>query len=423
MFIPAQTPDLQQPLTQLLETKPVQPVTAVPGIPEDAQHLDSRVALQWAQPVLQGEKGQAARTALAVPLAVQIVKPLNIKGFEPQGPDPDALLNGEVHPMLEEGLASWINFVLNKQETSFRTQVFRELSSQFIALPNQNKDLKGSPLEPAELETAKAAKAAKASIATDSSISIQPQESIQVGAKTEHGELDAVWPQAKPVAIKTESAVMQNLVNLYKDLSSSDIFAAQRLSEAWLPRPTKKHGEAEPNSQTQQSANDEVLLKHVSQISGFIDKPEEFKSLAQPVSEPSMAQLTKWVAALEPDSDYSQQAAHMLTQGQMMWQSELAPGIPMRIVREDAWRNAANKPAQLEKGAMLKVEVELPNLGRIRITGSQWGQDLSIQVAHTANSQDQWASVGPSLLQDLQTSGISDVRLESLAADPEVPNG
>ena len=84
MFIPAQTPDLQLPLTQLLETKPVVPVTAVPGIPEDAQHLDSRVALQWAQPVLPGEKGQAARNALAIPLAVQLINPLAIKGFEPQ---------------------------------------------------------------------------------------------------------------------------------------------------------------------------------------------------------------------------------------------------------------------------------------------------------------------------------------------------
>ena len=121
MFVPAQTPDLQKPLTQLLETKPVVPVTAVPGIPENAQNLDSRVALQWAQPVLPGEKGHSARTPLAVPLAVQTVKSLNIKGFEPHGPDPDALLKGEVHPMLEEGLASWINSVVSKSVPNFRT--------------------------------------------------------------------------------------------------------------------------------------------------------------------------------------------------------------------------------------------------------------------------------------------------------------
>jgi hypothetical protein len=150
---------------------------------------------------------------------------------------------------------------------------------------------------------------------------------------------------------------------------------------------------------------------------------ETFKSLTQPAAETSMPQLTKWVAALEPDSEPAQQAAHMLTQGQMVWQSELAPGIPMRLVREDAWRNAAHKPAHLEKGAMLKVEVDLPNLGRIRITGSQWGQDLSLQIAHAANAQDRWTSVSPSLLQDLQASGITDIRFETLANDAEVSNG
>jgi hypothetical protein len=419
MFIPSQTPDLQQPLTQRLETKPVQPVTAVAGVPEDAQNIDSRIALQWAQPVLQAEKGQSARTALVVPLAVQIVKPLNIKGFEPQGPDPDALLKGEVHPMLAEGLASWINFVLNKPVPSFRTPHFRELSPQAQALPNQNKEIKGSLSEPTELQTSKAAPSAS----TEVSVSLEPPDAIQVGAKFEPAELDAIAPQLKEAAQKNKSEVMQNLLNLYKDLSSSDIFAAQRLSEAWLPRPTKTYAEAEPNSQTEQHENNAVPVKHASPLSRVTDTPEEFKSLAQPISEPSMAQLTKWVAALEPDSEQSQQAAHMLTQGQMVWQSELTPGIPMRIVREDAWRNAANKPAQLEKGAMLKVEVELPNLGRIRITGSQWGQDLSLQVAHASNAQDQWSSLGPDLLQDLLASGISDVRLETLADDPEVPNG
>lgn len=419
MFIPSQTPDLQQPLTQRLEAKPVQPVTAVVGVPEDAQNIDSRIALQWAQPVLQAEKGQSARTALAVPLAVQIVKPLNIKGFEPQGPDPDALLKGEVHPMLKEGLASWINFVLNKPVPSFRTPNFRELSPQAQTLPNQNKEVKGTPSEPTELKNPKTT----ASTATDVSITLEPQDSIQVGAKLELVELEAITPQLKEGAQKNKSEVMQNLVNVYKDLSSSDLFAAQRLSEAWLPRPAKTHAESEPNSQPLLQENNAVPVKHASPFSRVSDKLEEFKSLAQPISEPSMAQLTKWVTALEPDSEQSQQAAHMLTQGQMVWQSELASGIPMRMVREDAWRNAANKPAQLEKGAMLKVEVELPNLGRIRITGSQWGQELFLQVAHASTAQERWSSVGPDLIQDLLASGISDVRLETLVDDPEVPNG
>ena len=376
MFIPAQTPDLQQPLTQLLEAKPVAPVSAVPGIPEDAQHLDSRVALQWAQPVLQAEKGQTARTALSVPLAVQIVKPLNPKGFESQGPDPDALLKGEVHPMLEEGLASWINFVLNKPAPNFRANAAQ--------LNLQKAEIRGKPAQTDPAAT------------TDITSEVEILEAPKVNAKLATAESDAIANNARPATQKNDTKVLPALLNLYQALANSEIFAAQRLSEAWLPKRVKPHlGEAK----------------------------EAFNALAQPIAEPSISQLTKWVAALEPDSEHAQQAAHILTQGQMVWQAELMPGIPMRLVREDAWRNQANKPAQLEKGATLKVEVELPNLGRIRIVGSQWGSDLSLQIAHAANAQDQWSSLMPSLMEELQASGISDVRLETLSNETEAPNG
>ena len=393
MFIPAQTPDLHQPLTQLLEAKPVAPVSAVPGIPEDAQHLDSRVALQWAQPVLQAEKGQTARTALSVPLAVQIVKPLNIKGFESQGPDPDALLKGEVHPMLEEGLASWINFVLTKPSPNLRFNVSQ---------PNT-------------------------ASTTETASGDEIKQTSQVKVEPANAEPDTTSTQTK-LAIKTNAtSVLPALLNLYEALANSEIFAAQRLTEAWLPRRVKPHFDIQENLKTDRpqsnAASPSLSLKHTAPKVHAGEAQEALNALAQPIEEPSIAQLTKWVAALEPDSEHAQQAAQMLTQGQMVWQAELAPGIPMRLVREDAWRNQANKPAQLEKGATLKVEVELPNLGRIRIVGSQWGSDLSLQIAHAANAQDQWSSLMPSLMEELQASGISDVRLETLSNETEAPNG
>ena len=330
MFIPAQTPDLQLPLTQLLETKPVLPVTAVPGIPEDAQHLDSRIALQWAQPVLQGDKGQATRASLDTPKSAEAVQPLQVSGFEPQGPDPDALLKGEVHPMLAQGLASWLSFVAGKKPKAF-----------------------------------------------------------------------------EPVLLKTQDdagGVMPVLLNMYEALAKDGIFSAKRLSESWLPR--------RPNLQP-----DKNLAPTES------PDADAFRSLAQTDSAPSMGQLSKWVAALEPDSVSAQQAAQMLTQGQMVWLADLAPGVPLRMVREDAWRNNAERPAQLEKGAMLQVELNLPNLGRILVVGSQWGQDISLQISRDANAQGQWTALAPSLLSDLQAQGIDDVRLETLPSQDEVSNG
>lgn len=404
MFIPTQTPDLQQPLTQLLETKPVQPVSAVPGIPEDAQNLDSRVALQWTQPALPGEKGQTARSALAVPLAVQIVKPLNIKSFEPQGPDPDALRKGDVHPMLAKGLASWINAVVSKPAPNFREN----------AAPLQNALIRGMPSEPANDAPE-----------LDGSVPISKPIPMVVVNSSE-AKPKELATQIKQASQQNETPVMPVLLSLYQALASSEIFAAQRLTESWLPRRVKPHldtldSDLTEKSNTQEarssSANPNVVSLKMSQTQ------ERFTDLAQPTSESSIAQLTKWVSALEPDSEPAQQAAQMLTQGQMVWLADLAPGVPMRIVREDAWRNDLDRRDQLEKGAMLRVELNLPKLGRIRVVGSQWGQDLSLQIAHDASSQDQWTRLAPSLLNDLQAQGIGEVRFETLSEVEEGPNG
>jgi hypothetical protein len=232
--------------------------------------------------------------------------------------------------------------------------------------------------------------------------------------------------QIKQASQQNETPVMPVLLSLYQALASSEIFAAQRLTESWLPRRVKPHLDTldsdlpdKPNTQEARSssANPNVASFKMSQTQ------ERFTDLAQPTSEPSIAQLTKWVSALEPDSEPAQQAAQMLTQGQMVWLADLAPGVPMRIVREDAWRNDLDRRDQLEKGAMLRVELNLPKLGRIRVVGSQWGQDLSLQIAHDASSQDQWTRLAPSLLNDLQAQGIGEVRFETLSEVEEQPNG
>jgi hypothetical protein len=310
MFIPAPAQDLQLPLTQKLEASPVVPVTAVPGVAEDAQSLDSRVALQWTQPVFAGAEGQAGRSGLAAPLPeVLLQSPKSVvPGYEPQGADPDALQAGEVHPLLAKGLSNWLSGVLAKQ------------SGNANLLPSAS----------------------------------------------------------------SSAEVKGHLKTLYQSIASSDVFAAQKLNEAWLSR-------------------------HDASF-----------------QEPNAAQLTQWVAALEPDSDAAEQAARMLTQGNMVWQAELVPGVPLRIVREDAWRNNPQQAGQLEKGATLKVEVTLPHLGTLRILGSQWGQDISLQVLHGApenSGKANWALLAPELLQELKTQGVTDVRVEQLPEKATLPSG
>jgi hypothetical protein len=353
MFIPTPVQELHLPLTQKLEVGPVLPVTAVPGVAEEAQSLDSRVALQWTQPVFAGAEVQAGRSALVAPIPEALLKSTKtaVPGYEPQGADPDALKSGDVHPLLAQGLSSWLSGVLAQSNGN---------ANVTSILPNL------------VLPMAKASE----------------QSSENTALKATSNE--ASGPNA--------SAVMGQLKNIFQAIASSDVFAAQRLNEAWMPR------KLEP--------------KHTPKVDSLKNSDAEaFQHLAQPIQEPSAKQLAQWVSALEPDSGAAEEAARMLTHGNMVWQVELLPGVPLRIIREDAWRNNPEQAGQLEKGAMLKVEVKLPNLGSLRIVGSQWGQDISLHISH--GKQDvrgnvNWTTLASELLQELKTQGLQDVKIESL---------
>ena len=344
MFIPTPVQELHLPLTQKSEVGPVLPVTAVPGVAEEAQSLDSRVALQWTQPVFAGAEGQAGRSALTAPLPNALLQAPKtaVPGYQPQGADPDALKSGDVHPLLAQGLSTWLSGVLAKPSSA------ANVASLAILMAN---GLGKTTVKPAGEE-----------------------------------------------ATTTSSEVMSQLKNIYQSIAGSNVFAAQRLNEAWMPRRFVAN-----TAQTTEAFQNADL--------------KVFQQLAQPIQEPSAAQLTQWVSALEPDSDAAEQAARMLSQGNMVWQAELVPGLPMRIVREDAWRNNPQQAGQLEKGAMLKVEITLPNLGELRILGSQWGQDISLHISHgkpDSNGKVNWSALAPELLQELKTQGVSDVKIESL---------
>jgi hypothetical protein len=367
MFIPTPVQELHLPLTQKLEVGPVLPVTAVPGVAEEAQSLDSRVALQWTQPVFAGAEGQSGRSALTAPLPQALLQSPKtaIPGYEPQGADPDALKSGEVHPLLAQGLSSWLSGVLAKSNGNADANAanLRLMMANASAMPKGNQ---------AELN-------AVLNSMTSNSTSGANKTSTQA-------------------TLFTPAEVLSQLKKIYEAIAGSDVFAAQRLNEAWMPR------KLEPK---QSPKLDPLKSSEV----------EAFQQLAQPIQDPSSAQLAQWVSALEPDSDAAEQAARMLAQGNMVWQAELVPGLPMRIVREDAWRNNPEQVGQLEKGAMLKVEITLPNLGELRILGSQWGQDISLHISHgksDISGRVNWTALAPELLQELKAQGVSDVKIESL---------
>ena len=372
MFIPTPVQELHLPLTQKLEVSPISPVSAVPGVPEDAQSLDSRVALQWTQPVFAGAEGQAGRSALTAPLPEALLQSPKtaVPGYQPQGADPDALKSGDVHPLLAQGLSSWLSGALAKSSGDGSVANLSLLMANASAMPKGNQ---------AEL---------------NDGLTTMTSDPTPGAAKT-----------STQANLSTPAEVLSQLKIIYQAIAGSDVFAAQRLNETWMPR--KLEPKQTPKLETLK--NSEVAA---------------FQQLAQPIQEPSAAQLAQWVSALEPDSDAAEQAARMLTQGNMVWQAELVPGLPMRIVREDAWRNNPEQAGQLEKGAMLKVDITLPNLGQLRIVGSQWGQDISLHISHgkpDISGRVNWTTLAPELLQELKMQGVTDVRVESLPDEAALP--
>jgi len=463
MFIPIPVQELHLPLTQKLEVGPVLPITAVPGVAEEAQSLDSRVALQWTQPVFAGAEGQAVRSALVAPLPQALLQSpkVVVPGYEPQGADPDALKSGEIHPLLAQGLSTWLSGVLAKSSGNLNlvnlsqliakalptttgtqaevsdapsnietdsisgtvkpaTQANLPASDEVVGQPKTmasglpNSSLDTSVDRARSTNTTALANTFEA-IATTSEAITQPKKIDQSPANNAAASTLAAAKSTNQTAPPTSLEAMVQLKAIYQTIASSDVFAAQRLNEAWMPRRVVANATPplEEPSVAPQVRSSKLFKSEASRSADF----GAIQQLAQPVQAPSASQLTQWVSALEPDSDAAEQAARMLTQGNMVWQAELVPGLPMRIVREDAWRNNPQQAGQLEKGAMLKVEITLPNLGALRIVGSQWGQEISLHISHgkpDGSGRVNWTALAPELLQELKAQGVSDVKIESL---------
>lgn len=269
---------------------------AVAGVAEQAQKLDPRAALRWAQPVLKADAGQLMRDSAAAALA-------------PAG--------AAAYPQLS-ALASLLGPWMAQAEAKLAA---------------------GTP-------------------------PVWPEPAPEDG--------DQPPPGAPP-----RNAVHQALDRLMSALSRSDAFAASRLAQSWWLQPDE-----------------------------------------QPATEAAQAQQARWVAALAPGSDGAQEAARLLLTGQVLWEGQLLPDLPVRLQRQDAWRGGPGQAQPLEKGAELSLSVDLPGLGLLRVTGQQWGHTLQLQVQLPEGQQDRLRQRWGQLQQRLQGLGLGQLSLQETAAPP-----
>jgi hypothetical protein len=136
------------------------------------------------------------------------------------------------------------------------------------------------------------------------------------------------------------------------------------------------------------------------------------------------AQIQRWLQALVPESEAALEGGSMLLGGAMAWQGELMPGWPMSLRREDAWRPDEAGRA-LQKGVALRVELQVPERGPLRIHAFQWGErELDIKLSWPDGS-DWPLAAWEDLRTRLASMGLPGLRLGRLAWSNETgpPSG
>lgn len=283
MQIPIQLPEVNLPQSARRENQALTPVTAIAGLPELAETLSPHVALQWTQPVMQGQRADISRSAVQSAVS----HPTPTAPADASGPN-----DGNA----PASLTHWT------PPGEVLTQLLRR--TQSAASFNKPSPWPDVP---------------------------------------SHAEATA----AASSPSKPDSALIsQAFQQLLTALVSSDVFAARKLVTHW-------YGPERENPSPQDTS-----------------------------------QAGRWVQALSPDSEAAQQATHMLMTGQMAWQGDLLPGIPVSVQRQDSWRENTPGSGRLEKGASLSLEIELPHLGPLKIIGHQWGEQLDVMVRAPRQGHD-----------------------------------
>ena len=106
----------------------------------------------------------------------------------------------------------------------------------------------------------------------------------------------------------------------------------------------------------------------------------------------SRSQVESWFKSIDANSPESKQAAQLLINGNLVWEGQLATGIPLIIQRYDVWRQNEGRSKKLVKGAAISVAVALERLGGVTIDGRSWGGISEIVVAggDNAGSPSEW---------------------------------
>ena len=197
-------------------------------------------------------------------------------------------------------------------------------------------------------------------------------QTVNTGNKNVLQSVVVSWPGANPtVANTTDPRVAMNI--LYQNLQTSGIFAADQLKKLLFPA----------------SDSGEMQSKAIGDIPA-----EAGRLVGQLSSTPAL-----------------QDSVKLLLRGDLLWQGQLMPNVQGRLYREDAWQSDPRDPTQMQKGSKITMEVTLPNLGPLKVVGTQFGESIHVAIEASAKSQSILSNSFTQLLDQMRSQVDPDAKV------------
>lgn len=182
------------------------------------------------------------------------------------------------------------------------------------------------------------------------------------------------WPAIDPSKLGTPDPKVV-MGALYQSLQASGIFAADQLKRVLFPA-----GSAD------------------EKMDSFLTTGDQHKA-------------GELMGQLSNDAPIIRDSMRLLLRGDLLWQGQLMPNVQGRLYREDAWQSDPHQPNQIEKGSRITLEVGLPNLGPLKIIGTQFGESLQLVVQGDPAAQVSMSKAFSTLEEQLHTQIDPETRI------------
>lgn len=315
---------------------------SAPAVVEGLSAIDPRVALNMPMPVVNSAAGHALHDALQD--AAAKAGAANLQQLEPH-------VDNAV--MLELSTAVGSNALLNQRPG--QKDLSNLLSQNLSQLDRTGSAALGQLLSDI----------LQVDIPDLGELVVSQSSEKQLNQQASVSEAVVTWPSKADDVSPLTLDPKQAMSTLYQSLQQSGIFAADQLKKLLMPAILQDDGE------------------HVK---------------AESVQEQAANLMTQ----LSMDSSAVKDSVKLLLRGDILWQGQLMPNVQGRMYREDAWEADPYEPNQLQKGSKLTLEVTLPNLGLVKVVGTQFGEAIHITLQGGGDAQRTFAENFENLLSQVR---------------------